>query len=285
MRRLAAAALIALCACAPSAAETAGPRQTSGRAALDKPFRFAVLGDFGTGDANQQAVADSMCAWRAEKPFRLVVTTGDNIYPDGGRDRFDAAFFRPYDCLLSDGVRFRASLGNHDIVTGNGRPELDEPAFGMKGRNYVVRVGGVRFVIADSNDLKRDWLRQALRTRAGDRWTVVAFHHPVYSPGTHGSEPGLRERVASMFARKGVDLVVNGHDHLYAVTKPRRGIRYVVTGGGGAGLYECSEASFSARCEERFHFVYVIAGDDSLWVRAIAPDGNVFHTFRTDGLN
>ncbi len=245
-----------------------------------KLLRFAVVGDFGTGDDVQRAVARRMCDRMHRRSFELVVTTGDNVYPDGDPDRFQDAFFEPYRCLLRAGVRFRAVLGNHDVMTRSGRPQLREPAFGMKARNYVVRKRGVRFVMVDSNDLDREVLRANLRAEAGDLWTVVVMHHPVYSPGTgHGSTPGF-ETLPRMFARRGVDLVLSGHDHLYAVSKPLRGIRYVVTGGGGAGLYGCRAAWFSARCVPRHHFLEVAAAADELVVRAIPPRGRAFHTFR-----
>jgi 3',5'-cyclic AMP phosphodiesterase CpdA len=188
------------------------------------------------------------------------------------------------DCLLDDGVRFRAVLGNHDVLTDGGRPELDEPAFGMKWRNYVVRRNGVRFVLADSNPLQRDVLRRKLTAEEGDLWTVVAFHHPVFSPGTgHGSTPGYRPGLPRMFRRKGVDLVLNGHDHIYAVTEPLRRIRYVVTGGGGAYLYGCSDAWFSERCVARHHFLYVVVWPDRIGVRAVPIKGKPFDRFSTEG--
>jgi hypothetical protein len=248
-------------------------------------LRFAVIGDFGTGDSIQRAVAARMCRWyRNRRQFDLVVTTGDNVYPDGARRRFRAAFFRPYRCLRRRGVGFRASLGNHDVITNNGRPELREPRFGMKARNYIVRRSGVRFVIANSNDLNRDWLRQALTPAIDDRWTVVAFHHPVFSPGTgHGSTPGFRPGLPRMFARKGVDLVLNGHDHIYSVSRLLRRIRYVVTGGGGAPLYGCSEKWFTDVCRERHHWLFVTAGPTEVKVLAVPARGRPFHRFTTTG--
>jgi 3',5'-cyclic AMP phosphodiesterase CpdA len=250
------------------------------------PFTFAVIGDFGTGDAVQRAVANRMCSWRDNHGFDLVFTTGDNVYPDGHPDRFEKNFYRPYECLTDNGVAFHAVLGNHDAQTDNGRPEIEDEAFGMSGRNYVVRANGVRFVMIDSNNVNMDFLRRATRTEEGDLWTVVAMHHPVYSPGDgHGSEPGFRPRLPRLFRKRGVDLVLQGHDHLYAVTKPLRGIRYVVTGGGGAGLYGCTTQSFSAKCEERHHFLYVTATPDELTVQAVPAKGKVFHTFSTSGVD
>lgn len=247
-------------------------------------FNFAVIGDFGTGGDEQAAVAQRMCKWRANHPFGDVFTTGDNIYDSGEEKYFERRFWKPYACLLDAGVKWHATLGNHDIIANDGRDELNEPTFGMKARNFVVRRNGVRFVMVDSNALRMGWIRRHLRSKPGDRWTIVVFHHPVFSPSTaHGSAPGLRELLSPLFRRRGVDLVLNGHDHLYSVTKPLKKIRYLVTGGGGRGLYPCGKAGFSAVCVERNHFVYVHAGRTRLRVRAVPAKGRVFHRFRTRG--
>jgi predicted phosphodiesterase len=247
-------------------------------------LRFAVLGDFGTGSPTQSAVADRMCRWRRSHPFDLVITTGDNIYPDGAARYFEPHFFQPYECLLDDGVRFRATLGNHDVATDNGAPEFAEPAFGMPRRNYVFRRSGIRFVMVNSNAIDRDWVRKATRAKEGDLWTVVAFHHPVFSPGDHGSTPGLRPWMPRLFRKRGVDIVFNGHDHLYAVSKPIRRIRFVVTGGGGAGLYSCHDAWFKAVCRESHHFSYVTVGLERMRVKAVPRRGDPFHSFKTTGV-
>jgi hypothetical protein len=260
-----------------------GADARDGAAAERASFRVAVLGDFGSGAPVQRDLARRMCRYRRRHPFRFVVTTGDTIYPDGARRWFQSRFFSPYACLRATGVSFRATLGNHDVATNDGRPELREPAFGMRARNYVWRRGGVRFVMADSNRLRIGWLRRATRARRGDRWTVVVFHHPVFSPGPHGSTPDLRPALPRLFRRRGVDLVLNGHDHLYSVTRELRGIRYVVTGGGGATLYPCEPRWFTARCRSRHHFLTVTAGRRLLWVKAVGRAGRTIASFRTHG--
>ncbi|HET7481651.1 MAG TPA: metallophosphoesterase [Actinomycetota bacterium] len=250
----------------------------------DVLMRFAAIGDWGSGTSEEDAVAARMCRWRRHHPFDLVMTAGDNIYDVGAPADFDEKFYRPMSCLLDDGVRFHASLGNHDIVTNDGRGEINEPRFGMKARNYVLRDSGVRFVFVDSNALDRQWLRRAVTAAAGDLWTIVLFHHPVYSPGTgHGSTPGFRPSLPRLFRRKGVDLVVTGHDHIYSVTKPLHRIRYVVTGGGGASLYGCSDKWFSDRCVAAHHFLYVVVRADRIVVQAVPSRGDPFDRFSTAG--
>lgn len=268
----------------PGSSSPVGPSPSPSTEPPADRLRFLALGDFGSGSSEQQQVADRMCRLRERRPFDLVVTTGDNVYDSGHPDRFDEVFFTPYECLLSSGVRFRSTLGNHDVVTDNGRPELQEPAFGFMGRNYVVRRTGVRFVMADSNSLNMDWLRRATRSEEGDRWTVVVFHHPVFSSGEHGSTPGLKPKLPRLFKRRGVDLVLNGHDHQYEATRSLAGIRYVVTGGGGASVRACGEPRwFTEVCISRFHFLEVVAGPERIKVRAMPRRGRPFHSFTTVG--
>lgn len=289
---------IALSACTDSSGSRAGHRDATSPVpsspetsvlpdAQERPdtnLRFAVIGDFGSGNVNQISVAGRMCKWRKSHPFGIVITTGDNIYPDGSPDLFRDRFFRPYACLLRDGVRFHASLGNHDWQTRHGAPELNEPRFGMKGPNYVIRRAGVRFVIANSNEFDRKWLLRATRTGARDRWTVVAFHHPVLSPGLHGSTPGLQD-LPTLLADRGVDLVLNGHDHLYAAINPVQGVRYVVTGGGGANVYPCLPSAATEVCEARHHFLYVSATANEITVQAVPVEGPPFDSFSTTGVD
>lgn len=269
-----------------SVGATPTPSPTPSPEPSPRILRFAVLGDFGTGSDVQWAVARRMCTWRKTHPFDVVITTGDNIYENGEPALFDSNFSEPYSCLLDNGVRFHASLGNHDVRTAHGYFEVHDPRFGMKGWNYVVRNSGVRFVIANSTNIKRWWLKRALRRQAGDRWKVVVFHHPVYSPGTvHGSRAGFHRRLhlPRLFRNSGVDLVFNGHDHIYSASKPLNRIRYVVTGGGGNELYGCRSRWFSAVCRARHHFVYVVARPERITVKAVSRWGVVFHAFRTRG--
>lgn len=253
-------------------------------AAGPNAYHFLAIGDWGTGNDTQYALGRRMCELHDAKPFDIVVTAGDNIYEEGARSAFEPKFYEPFACLLERGVQFRSTLGNHDIITRKGRPELNEERFGFEGRNYVVREGGIRFVQVDSNRLRREWLREALRPEEGDRWTIVTFHHPVYSSSTgHPSEGDFRYTLTKLFARSGVDLVINGHTHLYALTKPLKQIRYVTTGGGSASPHECARRWYTARCIVEYHFLSIEAGNRAIHVTAVPPEGDPIDTFRTEG--
>jgi hypothetical protein len=259
------------------------------RAAAARPsrpngiLRLAVIGDFGDGTEAQAALGRQMCRWHRRHPFSIVLATGDNIYPDGSSQYFRSRFLKPYRCLHKRRVQWHAVLGNHDVMTDNGRPELNTAAFGMRGRNYLVRRKHVRMVFADSNQLNIRWLRRALRTKRRNRWTIVIMHHPVYSAGHNYPTPGFIPRLPRLFERRGVDLVLTGHDHLYSESRRIDGIRYVVTGAGGGNLHDCISRSFVKACHSRTHFLYVTAGPKRIRVRAVDTDGEIFARVRTKG--
>jgi 3',5'-cyclic AMP phosphodiesterase CpdA len=287
LRRLAGLALLLVAgtavACAPD--ESAPTRTDFG----SRTVRFLAIGDFGTGKAEQQEVADAMCAHLEREPFDFVVSTGDNVYPDGAPADFERKFFEPYDCLTDEGVRWHSTLGNHDVSTAEGRPEIEEPAFGMPASYYTWRLGPIAFVMLDSNELDSPgdeqiaWMEDQLRAARDAPWTVVVFHEPVYSAGKHGSTPRFDTLLADRFEEVGVDIVLNGHDHVYA-SAFKDGIPYVVTGGGGAPVDRC-QATLPPEvetCIPDLHYLVVEASRSSLMTTAVTPDGRTLDRVEAD---
>lgn len=256
------------------AARLAGADEASGQS-----LRFLALADSGSGDANQRAVGEQMAAVHRRRPVDLVLLGGDNIYPDGDLARIDATFRRPYAELLSAGVPFHAVLGNHDIRTANGDPQVAYRPFGMEGRFYNLRRGPVEFVMLDTN-VNADWQRQTswLRTvlaRSTAPWKVVVGHHPIYSSGLYGNDPQLQARLAALMARHGVQLFINGHEHHYERSLPIDGITYLVVGGGGASLRPVIPSPQSARAVSAYSFAEIEAGPHELSLSAWDRDGRL----------
>jgi hypothetical protein len=196
-------------------------------------LKFAVIGDNGTGSRQQHELGAQMATQRERFPFEFVLMMGDNLYGAQTASDFVAKFERPYQPLLSAGVKFYAALGNHDD------PDADVryPHFNMNGaRYYTYTKRNARFVVADTNFLdpaQLVWLDKTLST-AREQWKIVYFHHPLYSNGDrHGSNVALRVRLEPLLVKHGVDVVLSGHDHIYERLKPQRGITYFVAGSGG----------------------------------------------------
>jgi 3',5'-cyclic AMP phosphodiesterase CpdA len=144
-------------------------------------------------------------------------------------------FETPYKPLLDAGVKFYASLGNHDNAS-----QVNYKDWNMNGqRFYTFRMGaaggvGVRFFALDSNYMQKaqlDWLERELKG-SDSPWKIAFFHHPLYSSGArHGSEMDLRQQLEPLFVKYGMSTVFSGHEHLYERLKPQSGIYYFTAGG------------------------------------------------------
>jgi predicted phosphodiesterase len=193
-------------------------------------LKFAIIGDTGTGDSNQNRVAKVLAGVRQRFPYEFVIMVGDNIYgADNPRD-YQKKFEIPYKPILDAGIKFYAALGNHDSPN----QRLYKP-FNMNGQRFYTfkPKDGVRFFALDSNYMDPEqlkWLEQELKASGSD-WKIAFFHHPLYgSAEKHGSDTALRDQVEPLFQKYSVDLVFTGHDHVYERLKPQKGIQYFVVG-------------------------------------------------------
>ena len=112
---------------------------------------LVFLGDVGTGNRGQYAVAQAMNSYFQQHPFSSVLLTGDNIYPNGEIEKIGAAFESPYRFLRQRAVPFYAVLGNHDVRTNKGADEIRYRGFNMQGRYYIFSQGPVQFFALDTN--------------------------------------------------------------------------------------------------------------------------------------
>ena len=203
-----------------------------------KPLRFAVLGDWGSGDREEYELAKKMYEFHQKSPIEFVLTVGDNIYPNGSSSRFIKHFEQPFCDLIRAEVPFFATLGNHDVEDKR-EHQLNYPLFNMNGQDYYLLSKGdglVDFFMLDSTSFNKEqelWLIDKLGNSKA-KWKMAFFHHPLYSSGKkHGSHPELRKQVEPIFHDYGVKIVFSGHDHFYERLNLQRGIQYFVTGGGG----------------------------------------------------
>ena len=155
--------------------------------------RFALIGDNGTGEAPQYEVAAQMVKYHDKFPFEFVLMLGDNLYGGSSPKDYTKKFEEPYKPLLDAGVKFYASLGNHD----NSNERFYGP-FNMGGqRYYAFKKGNVNFLALDSNYMDADqmqWIDKQLSSAGGSSWKICFFHHPLYSDGRfHGPDLDLRK--------------------------------------------------------------------------------------------
>ncbi len=235
--------------------------------------KFVVIGDAGTGDKAQYAVAATITKVHALFPFTFAVMLGDNLYGGERPQDFANKFELPYKALLDDKVEFNAALGNHDDPN-----QRYYKLFNMGGERYrTYRKGNIRFFILDSNYLDPDqvkWLEKELAASGSD-WKIAYFHHPLYTTASRGPELENRKILEPLFVKYGVDVVFSGHEHIYERIWPQKGIQYF-TAGGAAKLNrndthqgDLTEVGFAT---DRSFMIVEVAGD-SMFFQAISGAG------------
>jgi predicted MPP superfamily phosphohydrolase len=242
-------------------------------------LKFLVLGDFGTGDRMQYALAAQMAKYHATFPAEMVALVGDNIYGSDRPQDYTNKFETPYKPLLDAGVKFYGALGNHDA-----REQRFYKLFNMDGKLYYdfkAPKQDVRFFALESTYMEPEqvaWLDKTLGAARED-WKIVYMHHPLYSSGiTHGSDERLRSTLEPILLKHGVSVVLTGHDHLYERSKPQQGITHFVVGSGGklrpSDIRPNQPFSAYAIASTNVFLAAEIL-DDTMRFAAVATDGRV----------
>lgn len=281
------------------------------------PFRVVSYGDQGLSD-NALAVRDGILA--LDPPADLVLIAGDLSYAEGDPERWDRWFDNNEPLLAT--TPMMAAVGNHEAISPFGtRPYQERHAFPAPEIYYSFDYANVHIVSFQADTVpshtegvyapmvrfvEQD-LREAHARKQAGEIDHIAFlqHHPIYSNTARFDrrlDPDLAAVQEQWFHRYGVKLLVTGHNHNYERTFPMaygvptttQGSEYVdpagwievVSGGGGAGLYDFVHPDdflpYSADHARRHHFtVYDIEGE-TISVTSISADllaGQVIDTF------
>jgi predicted MPP superfamily phosphohydrolase len=240
----------------------------------DKSLRFAMIGDSGTGEKEQYEIAKQMETYHNVVGFDFVIMLGDNIYGGHEPRDFQRKFETPYKPLLDAGVKFYASLGNHDD------PKLEPlyKPFNMNGeRYYTFKRGDIQFFALDSNYMDAQqltWLEQNLRSSKA-QWKICFFHHPLYNEGKmHGPDLDLRNQLSPLLKSYGVNAVFAGHEHAYQRLKPVDNIYYFVQGDSGKlERHDFHHSNQLASFDQGRTFMIVEIVGETMYFQTISQDG------------
>jgi len=242
---------------------------------------FTVIGDWGQASAAEADVANLQDA--DDTP--LILTVGDNAYQNGTQSDWDNNALAYYVSPMRRAL-FVPALGNHDLYdVGNSNwassveirmfqlPRNAPP--GQEERYFSFDHGDAHFVVLDSNvpgdGTQRAWLEADLAATTR-KWKFVFLHHTPYSCANGiaslGSNSTVRSSWNPLFEYYGVDVVFDGHDHIYERSLPLdefsdaagtagadgRSTIYVMTGGGGATLDNDANVDASGPYRKPFFF-------------------------------
>lgn len=212
-------------------------------------YKFWVIGDAGTGTANQTAAKTGFLNYTANSPIDGWIWLGDNAYDGGFQSEYQSGVFSAgaYSDEMKRIVTWPAP-GNHDY--NNNIPFSPPPAYydiftlpklaeagGVPSNTeayYSFNYGNVHFISLDSYDQGRNstdpmavWLAADLAANT-QPWVIAYWHHPPYTKGSHNSDnsnfldgelPDIRQNILPIIENGGVDLVLNGHSHCYERSK------------------------------------------------------------------
>ncbi len=250
---------------------------------IPKSVRFAVIGDNGTGGKEQYEVGAQMQKFHQATGFDFVLMNGDDLYGGKSPSEIKKKFDLPYAALLADGVKFYATLGNHDDPN-----ERFYKLFNMNEKRYYnFRNGNAEFFALDSTYMdaaQMSWLTSALQA-SGAAWKICFFHHPFYSDGKfHGPDLDLRRRLEPIFVKYGVNVVFTGHEHFYERLTPQNGIYYFIEGSSGELRYHNIKASPTvgkAFDTDRAFMVVEIAGNQ-MYFETVSRTGDTVDSGKID---
>jgi 3',5'-cyclic AMP phosphodiesterase CpdA len=185
-------------------------------------------------------------------------------------------------------------------VTAHWRPQFTLPDSGLKGLEetvYSFDYQGVRIISLNSNEMlseQVDWIERTLSENP-NRWTVITFHHPVFSAAKGRNNPQLQRLWKPLFDKHRVDLVLTGHDHSYArfgqlasenvptgtnTRSPEGGTIYVVSVS-GPKMYGIDRVPEMRRAAENTQLYQIISIDgDTLRYEARTATGELYDAFR-----
>lgn len=172
----------------------------------------------------------------------FIIHTGDMVQYGGDEKLWSEMLGNASDYVSS--VPTMLASGNHsywsDYTEGGSSIEYNHTTVDIPEQNYKNGIyysydyGDVHFAILSSGDSERtgvgskqrEWLENDLKS-TDKKWKIVAIHNPLYSPGKYGSSKdrnkvarSQQKKLGEIFNKYSVDLVLQGHDHAFALTKP-----------------------------------------------------------------
>lgn len=254
---------------------------------------IAAAGDIAQGggpsDANEQT-ADLIL----DLAPTAVLTLGDNQYDDGELSEF----MDSYDLTWGQFMNItHPAPGNHDYHVEGAQGYFDYfgDAANPPDGYYSFDLGAWHLVAVNSgegsiSDEQLAWIRRDIRSD-DHRCELAYWHHPRWSSGdTHGSDEDMAALWRLLY-RNGVDVVLNGHDHLYerfarlnaSGELDRKGVREIIAGTGGNSLYDFGDRETGSRVRiSEYGVLTMVLHDASYeWEFLRAEDGKSLDDGRT----
>ncbi len=259
----------------------------------DSPFAFTVIGDT---QRNPPVIAKLQKFAYSLRP-NFEIHCGDVV--DGGPDKNEwVNEMLKESHVLMGRVPIFACIGNHEKNHSLYYQYVSVPA---PEYYYTYTYGNAQFFSLDTNkpvgpgSEQWNWLDAEL-SKSTAKWKIAYHHHPVYSSDENDYGDSYKgpsklgdskvRPLASLYEKHNVDIVFNGHIHVYERSFPVRdgkvveknGVVHITSGGGGGGLEAAtpSRTWFQKRFYAGHHICYVTVNGGTLEMQAFDLEGRLF---------
>ncbi len=284
-------------------------------ASLEGGVHLLALGDYGTkGNEAQISVAKQMATFAdgLGQPLTAVLALGDNFYSTIKPGRIEREFEEMYSAK-SMPCPFYACVGNHDYGTakydfqeGKLQLQLDyakehpESRWKLPNKWYSVELPSaenplVKIIVLDGGFWEgaltpqekieqRRFFKAELAKGTKAPWTWMVNHYPLFSETVdRGDNQQLINEWGPLLQEHDISLAFAGHDHtLQHLQVEGYKPSFIVSGAGGARLYDCRVTERGFVNNQVFGFNHVHATPELLTVQFIDAKGRQLHAFTRD---
>jgi predicted phosphodiesterase len=264
------------------------------------PWAFGILGDTQRNPEVTRRCAEGIFALRPN----LMIHCGDVVDDGFAKQQWVYDLFDPCSRLFAHVPSFPV-IGNHEK---NSHWYYDYFSLPKPEYFYKFTYGNAEFFMIDSNkDLspgseQYKWLDKAMGESKAV-WKFAAHHHPCFSSDeddygdrwkgrpeekfVNGDDDA--QKLVPLYEKHGLDIAFAGHIHSYERTWPilqlavnqKKGVRYIVSGGGGGGLEQAApqRAWFTLHVQRGHHYCFAVVQDRTIQFKAYDIEGRLFDTF------
>jgi predicted phosphodiesterase len=269
-------------------------------AGAEQPWAFGILGDTQRNPEVTRRCAEGIFALRPN----FMIHCGDVVDDGFAKHQWVNDLFVPAEKLFANVPTFPV-IGNHEK---NSHWYYDYFSLPAPEYFYTFQHGNAQFFMIDSNkdcgpeSEQYRWLEKEL-AKSTATWKFAAHHHPCFSSDendygdqwtgkagetfTYGETD--TQKLVPLYEKYGVDIAFAGHIHSYERTWPilqmavnqKKGVRYIVSGGGGGGLEQAApqRSWFTIHVARGHHYCFATVHDRTIQFKAYDIEGRLFDTF------
>lgn len=255
--------------------------------------RFLIIGDWGAGGRLQRRVAEQMRSKAEEESCQFVMSTGDNIYPNGVVSADDPQWASKFEKVYTGkalDIPWYAVLGNHDYKNDpQAQVEYSavNPKWNMPNRYFsfakpidnntavdFFALDTQRIMNGDARKEQVQWLQQALE-RSTARWKIVFGHHMIRSHGAYGDQKVMIRHIKPLLDAHKVDMYICGHDHDLQYLKAEEDNFYCLISGAGGGARDTAYGKNTLFAATNGGMAYMAISAEKLHTQCIDSKGTI----------